>query len=375
MSRAVGNPPAVALSSLLLLVACGERGTSRAVEHWTLSETLRIGTMEEGPASFGHIGSIAVDDRAQVWVLDQQAMEIRVFSPEGAHVRNVGRAGAGPGEFVAAEGISIAPDGRLWVRDFSAGRFSVFNADGSLDRTWSPGFCTRVRLWEPRMEPDRIVEVGCMDDWDRAVGRWLVAYHTDMSAVDTIRSVPDCETFAVREAGRYERRAAGGISVRGVPWGPRALEAVGDGGSVWCAPSSARAELLRFGPDPGDTLRVTVEVTPREVSTVERDSAIAVEESRGPSGLDESRIPRTKPLLDRLTVDDVGRLWVRHTLADGTVAFHVVGPDGRPIAEARIEGHRPEVTAPFVVRQDAVYAVTLDHEGVPSVSRFDIRRP
>ena len=45
-------------------------------------------------------------------------------------------------------------------------------------------------------------------------------------------------------------------------------------------------------------------VAPLPVSSAERDSVIRDIESRGPTGLDFSRIPATKPAILRMTVDD-----------------------------------------------------------------------
>jgi len=59
------------------------------------------------------------------------------------------------------------------------------------------------------------------------------------------------------------------------------------------------------------------------VTRAERDSVIASFEQKGPSGLDFSRIPRTKPAIERITVDDQGRPWVRRTNAQGVIAFDI----------------------------------------------------
>ena len=103
------------LAMALMLASCAERGPDNEFETWVITESLRIGTMEEGPASFGWIRSVDADGQGRVWVFDHQSQQIRVFGPDGAHLMNVGRKGAGPGEFHLAEGIAFGKDGRLWA--------------------------------------------------------------------------------------------------------------------------------------------------------------------------------------------------------------------------------------------------------------------
>ncbi len=86
-------------------------------EGWTLSEGVRIGNIEGEPAQqFGRIWAFTpIGD--SVAILDGQAQEIRLFGPEGAHLRTFGQRGQGPGEFRRAEGLAVDERGTLWVVD------------------------------------------------------------------------------------------------------------------------------------------------------------------------------------------------------------------------------------------------------------------
>ena len=71
-------------------------------EAWRVVEDLRIGeAMSEGPDLFGAIYSFDVDAWGRIFVLDDQAQEVRIFDSGGAFVRTVGRRGEGPGVGVA----------------------------------------------------------------------------------------------------------------------------------------------------------------------------------------------------------------------------------------------------------------------------------
>src|SRR5690606_3037788 len=128
---------------------------------------------------------------------------------------------------------------------------------------------------------------------------------------------------------------------------------------TWCAPSTANYELLRIG-TAGDTVRVVHSVAPLPVTAAERDSVIRGIESRGPTGLDFSRIPATKPAILRLSVDDQNRLWVRRDKAEGGILFDIIKPDGTHEATVALDSVRTTTWSPFVVRGDVVLLVIVD---------------
>ena len=115
-------------------MAAGFADIAQAQARWTLTETLRIGGAETGPASFLYTKSIEADSKGRIFVYDRRTQDIRLFAPDGKLVRVIGRVGSGPGEFRDAEGIAIARDGRLSVRDAANARFSVFNSRASSRR-------------------------------------------------------------------------------------------------------------------------------------------------------------------------------------------------------------------------------------------------
>lgn len=101
---------------------------------------------------------------------------------------------------------------------------------------------------------------------------------------------------------------------------------------------------------------------------------IAIYEDKGPSGLDFSRIPKVKPAIDRLTIDDQDRLWIRHTNAKGGIEFDIYSSNGRIIATAELGVLKSSIYTPFIVRGDNIYAVVLDDDDVQHVVRFKIAR-
>jgi len=83
----------------------------------------------EGEA-FGSIYDLTVDADGNVYILDGQAVEVRMFSHDGAYIRTFGREGEGPGEFRYPMGVVMLPDQRMAVYQSSPPRLMAFNRDG-----------------------------------------------------------------------------------------------------------------------------------------------------------------------------------------------------------------------------------------------------
>ena len=363
-----------ALLALVSALAGCERTTRNAsVPTWSLRETVRIGNGDEGPTSFSWIKGLDEDASGHVYVYEQSTQDIRVFDANGQHLRTIGRRGSGPGELRNAEGIVFASDGALWVRDAANGRFSRFDREGAPLESWSMTWCSSQGTWAPLVRPDRLIDSDCVplsidDDVEM-----VLSYRTDRSGVDTLGQRASCGSRAQFEAATWIIPIDGGTRYRPIPWAPRPAAAIDGTGATWCAPTSAQYAMLRVGRG-GDTLRVARDLAPLPVSATERDSVIAAVKSGAPSGVDYSRIPTTKPVIARLTVDDQDRLWVRRDLAADTIVFDLYRPDGTAEASVSLTGVRTPTWSPFVVRGDVVLLVLLGEDDVPQVGRFVLQR-
>lgn len=342
-----------------------------AQERWTFTPTLRIGGPDEGAASFSWVKSIAVDGQGRIFVYEHSTQDVRVFGTDGSHLKTIGRRGSGPGELRNAEGIAFGRDGKLWLRDAANGRFTRFDAEGRVEASWPARYCYSQGAWNPRFDRlGRFLDIDCMVREGRGREDAVLAYHTDMSRIDTLAVLPPCGTQELAEAATWITRRSDGVSYRQIPWAARAERALGPSGETWCAPNSARYEIVRVVPGARDTLRITKAATAVPVTRAERDSVIAAIDERGPTGLDFGRIPATKPMIERLTVDDDGRLWVHYSDARRMRMLDVYAPDGRHLATAELGRVKTTTFAPFVVRGDHLYTLTYDEDDLPWVTRL-----
>ena len=84
---------------------------------------LQFGSLEgDDPAfAFADIRGIQASSNGDVYVLDFQAAEVRVFDSTGRHLRTILGRGEGPGEIGEANGIFLSGDTLLWIPDHSQG--------------------------------------------------------------------------------------------------------------------------------------------------------------------------------------------------------------------------------------------------------------
>jgi predicted membrane-bound mannosyltransferase/DNA-binding beta-propeller fold protein YncE len=74
--------------------------------------------------------AVAVDSNEQVYVADTGNKRIRVYSPAGQWLRDIGAGGSGIGQLDEPAGLAISPQGLLYVADTWNRRISVFRLDG-----------------------------------------------------------------------------------------------------------------------------------------------------------------------------------------------------------------------------------------------------
>ena len=104
--------------------------TLTPVEEWTALAEYGFGDQFEGDAVFGYHLDVRVPaDGSSVYVLDSEASEATIRTPDGTLIRRVGRKGEGPGEFSRPGGLVFFDDG-FYIKDDR--RITRFTLDGEL---------------------------------------------------------------------------------------------------------------------------------------------------------------------------------------------------------------------------------------------------
>ena len=351
----------------------------QAQARWSLVENLRIGSSDEGPAQFADVRGLAVNARGELFVLEHRAQEIRMFDAKGQFLKRVARAGSGPGEIRNANGILVAPSGELWVNDPANARFSVFSSDGEFLKQHVVGVWGFSGFWDAMIARDGMLYEMILDRRG-GPGRSVNAirrFRADGTLMDTL-PMPECasRTGPGRVPIFQGRGRNGGEVMVSVPFLPSPRRTWDTRGFIWCSPQDPY-EAMQIRLSRGDTvLQVRRDVGRVTISREEYDTALERIRKLFAGGANEpdySLIPRVKPPIENLDVDDRGRLWVRRAATDTTrTHFDVWNEEGRLVAS---------VEAPFrlapewhpVFRGDTLYAVVRDEDDVPYVIRAVLR--
>lgn len=369
------------LASGTVVVRNGDAPLLAGASGWRLEEEVRIGTrMGDGPAAFGRIGWLLADPEGDVYVLDTQAQEIRVFDARGEYLRTIGRPGEGPGELKDAAAMGWSPSGDLRVVDPGTGRLTVFHPSGELVETHPLPGGFQVYPWPGVFEPDGglVVPVPHQRDGEFEIG--LLRYGPGLAAGDTL-SAP---RFDGEE--RFFELAddeGGGIRVT-VPYSGGVQWDLTPAGTFWAATNTARYEVEELSAAGDTLLRIQRAFEPAPLTSAEKDSAAAGLEWFTDQGgrVDRSRFPERRPAIVRLWVAPTGHLFVQPTTSafgSGWSApastLDVFEPDGRWLTRLPLpEGFTTSWPEPLFT-DSVVYAGVRDELDVPYVVRFRLVRP
>lgn len=353
--------------ALALLGACARPEARGGVKQLTLTPEQRWASADEGPEAFAEVRSFGVDRGGRMYILDAQAQVVHVFEPTGAHLRTIGRKGAGPGEFNQANGLVVGADDRLWVYDHANQRITQFDTAGQLIKVHPLRIRSYGYIWEGGIDPEGRILDDIYIPVSADSGRSAVE-RTDLASgrTDTL-AMPRCKA----DRPGFYKFPRGNMSI---PYAARRYYRIDPRGYSWCG-DMKQASVFQY--HLGDTIpfrQFGVQVEPAPVTPAGHDSAAKhvtdFAKQVGGTDVDLSLIPKVKPLLQRVDVDDRGQVWMQIEEKRG---FRMVVFDSTGVEVA--EGPAPFGVSywPLIIRGDALYAVTRDSMDVQSVVRYRVR--
>jgi len=363
-------------------------------DSWQLTEELVLGETDgEGADVFASISGLEVDQAGNIYVLDRQANDLRIFDGEGTHIRSVGRAGQGPGEYSAANGLTWISGDTLLVVDQRGNRYSILSRNGEYVRSVRRALSFFGWVFNGGVDSDMVYEVfsvGREDDRRPVllgthlrgddVESGILSASTQREAEAAPRFVADTLLLPRPDGPLYEsfsiQTERGGM-VMGVPFsGAPKYYLDGQGGVWWGHGGTPRLYHTMFQ---GDTLREVILSTEPVAVTAEEiadwESAPAIERFKTMGGkLDLSRIPKAKPYFDGIVLDPRGYIWLTVPGAPRQAIFTVLDPEGRYLGQLQVSGVARETFLRPVLRNGRLYFVGRDELDVQRIYVYRVSR-
>lgn len=130
------------MTAVVLIAACGGgspseegNGSSAASEERIPVAIVDSIGVELGDSNyvFASIAAISFGPDGNIYVLDRGTCNVRVYSPEGDHLRTISREGSGPGEMTSPFAMAVLGDGRITVCAPFQGGMQSFHPDGTWE--------------------------------------------------------------------------------------------------------------------------------------------------------------------------------------------------------------------------------------------------
>lgn len=131
----------VGLLGLLVVLLVGAQSVIRVpVERvelaWSMSTVFQVGSLD-GPDALGQVAALAFGPAGDLFVLDGSFAQVVVFDTLGHVMRRFGARGDGPAELREPVGWTVDPGGHVWVGDAGSRSLKVFGPEGAHLRTVS----------------------------------------------------------------------------------------------------------------------------------------------------------------------------------------------------------------------------------------------
>jgi hypothetical protein len=180
---------------------------------WTLEDVMTIGEAAGDPDyQFGNIpaGGIAVAGDGRIYIVDQQAQHLKVFSPEGVYEKTIGQPGSGPGEFGPGVGpVLVGRADTLIVPDLGNQRVNVMKSDGSDPASFRMSFERGIPArWDMLGDKDLVYQLRSLNlpnTEQRDTLDLIVRADYTGAIVDTIMTPRRGETLTFTDEGQPRR--------------------------------------------------------------------------------------------------------------------------------------------------------------------------
>jgi hypothetical protein len=357
-----------------VLVGCGgsgpEEGTRWTVEEGglTLERTLLAGDDEE--LFFGSIKDVSVRSDGRMYVVDGEATQIKVLTPDGTLRASIGSKGAGPGEFRHPSKVFIVRGDSLYVTHGGlATRLSAFGPNHEF--AYEISFSSSVG--PAQSTPDEAIPVPGDSGFFVVANPFPWPSKDPSELVGTVKRMSRDGTtsdtlFTFTGVDKISKKKNdGGFRFYKTPWTQGSYIAQGPEGNLHLVRNDS---LTVRTYDVEGTLRGVVEIPFGRVPITESDRE-RVFSSRNYGDEAEAYVrkhmPSTKPVFQYFLVDNEGRYWFgRPTPDPDSIAWWVATPEERRVVTDTLSSDVELLT----VRDGQAYGRATTEAGAPALVRY-----
>ena len=336
-----------AVALIVLFVSCGGEDPTGEVADETTPEVLTVYLVpvdsigiEMGDSAYvmGAVEGLAYGPDGNIAVLDCARACIRIYSPEGEYLRQIGRRGNGPGELQSIAFLGISEDGHLCVTGDGGEILGVHQFDyytgewlGSMPSLGTPATCIEgaedsfyvrkdINFDTSSGEPQILISIA-----KYAFGEEdpVITYIEDTAPFtpDNMASMVDLVWYGYDVAADFS-------------------------GNTYIAPrSTEEAVVIIYGPDGVETGRIELDLEPvlRTDEEIEMERLILTAKM---SAMGNDQMPPLepdpyKPLIRGLEIDGEGNIWVQHG-GPNVPTFSVFNSSGELMYYAEVAGNYPD---------------------------------
>ena len=325
-----------------------------------LEELWRLGgDSDDEDEFFGIVSRVLIDETGNVYLLDSQLSEIKIYDAAGGYLNTIGREGEGPGEFRGAAGMFWLPGGAIGVLQAAPGKIVMLTPEGDpagehpLPSAEGAGFVMLVGGNSNGKLVDLVIGVNSFEEGKFTQTRSLINVNSQGEAAVTYASSDRTMDFS---NAIISEKVWDGFENR---W------AMANDGRVYANEAWGEYSITRWAPD--GTKEMIIE---RQMNHRKRDET-EIKRIEGIYSAFTRQVPNAKVEINDLDQDvfrmysrDDGTLWVNTSygaidLEEGTVGvFDIYNDQGQYVREVTLKGEGHPRTDGYFFVKDRLFVVT-----------------
>lgn len=342
-----------------------------------LEELWRLGgDTDDEDEFFGVIADIDIDAKGNVYLLDSQLSEVKIYTSDGEYVRSIGREGEGPGEFRRPSSIFFTKEGNVGIIQTIPAKIVILTPGGEpvgdhpLPQPEDGGF--QLLQGGEAVEGQLVLYMG-RTKFDQGEGKW--------SRSDFLTRVDSQGNQLAEYATKTNTIVMANPKLEDSKWDTIERRwAIDKSGKVYTCESYENYEIRVWSPDGKIDKVITRDFKHRARSSEEKEfwNKLMTFSAQQIPGCEVIVNDNCKDI-EAISLRDDGSIWVINADGardnpDGSLAvFDVFNPEGQFVKNVTLMGQGDPMEDLYLFVKDRVYVVTsflqaaMTAQGVPDL--------